>query len=124
MKVVVVDDDEVYRFIAERTLGTLVDSDRLSLFGDAQSALDRLKQMETSNDLPDFLFLDLHMPVMDGWDFLDAYSSYSGADVTKIFIVSSSVSKLDTDKAKKYPQVKGYLIKPVKRDRFEEILKE
>jgi two-component system, chemotaxis family, chemotaxis protein CheY len=122
MKVVVVDDDEVYRFIAERTLGALGDIARLNLFGDAQTALDGLRCMSDTDELPDFLFLDLHMPVMDGWGFLDAYSKLSGAFNTHIYIVSSSVSKLDMNKASNYPQVKGYLVKPVKREKFEEIL--
>jgi len=67
------------------------------------------------NRLPDLMFLDLNMPVMDGWEFLDLFSTnkYSEVNSIKIVVLSSTIDPEDLQKSKKYPMVIDFLSKPI-----------
>ena len=64
------------------------------------------------------------MPVMDGWEFLEEYKTLSGRinDNIKIYILSSSVDKNDIMRSKEYSSVIEYVVKPVYKEKFSEIL--
>jgi CheY-like chemotaxis protein len=65
---------------------------------------------------PQLIFLDLNMPVMGGWEFLDYFSTTDYSDfntTTKIVILSSTIDPEDLEKANKYPMVVDFLSKPI-----------
>jgi CheY-like chemotaxis protein len=76
--------------------------------------------------LPEVIFLDLSMPIMDGWQFLDEFTSLSlKTDKTEkilIYICSSSISPHDITKAKEISSVTDFIIKPVTKDKLAEIV--
>ncbi len=70
---------------------------------------------DNADDLPDMIFLDLNMPIMNGWDFLDRFISIQNT-ITKpipIYVISSSIDPVDISKSRKYLSVKDYIIKPM-----------
>lgn len=74
--------------------------------------------------LPDVIFLDLSMPVMDGWEFLKEYSDLKPKlkkDIA-LFIVSSSISPQEVERSKSYRAVTDFLIKPVEKGKIVEIM--
>ncbi len=64
--------------------------------------------------IPELIFLDLNMPVMDGWEFLDNFNTEKYAAVnTKIVVLSSTIDPEDHQKSKNYPMVIDFLSKPI-----------
>jgi CheY-like chemotaxis protein len=80
--------------------------------------------MQSTTALPDIIFLDINMPVMDGWQFLDSFRNIEDMLSKKItiYLVSSSVDKNDMSRSKQISLVKDYLIKPVYKDMFSQVL--
>ena len=81
---------------------------------------DTLKTTETNNK-PQLIFLDLNMPVMNGWEFLESFitTEYSDYHDTKIIILSSTIDPQDLEKSKKYPMVIDFLSKPISKEMLE-----
>ena len=92
-------------------------------FSFAQEALDRLSENET--DKPDAVLLDINMPVMDGFTFLERAVETYGPGFTKILLVmlTTSISKQDRLRARSFPVVKGYLLKPLIEEHLKHIAK-
>ncbi|WP_394759773.1 response regulator [Flavobacterium sp.] len=78
---------------------------------------------ESTSDLPDILLLDLEMPEMDGWEFLDQFCKLEKKinKESTVYIASSSISTEDKLKAKKYKCVKEFLSKPINLEKLQKI---
>lgn len=115
--VFVVDDDKIYHFILKKLLKKNNIEVTPHFFENGLEAIESLKQKTSeSNGLPDLILLDINMPVMDGWQFLEEYKKIKGNFLkdTVIYMISSSNSPYDMDKAKQFPEeVKDYFMKPV-----------
>lgn len=68
------------------------------------------------------VLLDIDMPVMDGWGFLEALKDKPYSDKTQVIIVTSSTSDADKEKSKEYAHVIGFLEKPVSSQTLQEVL--
>src|SRR5258708_13831690 len=94
-------------------------------FTDGELAIDHLRTISDRPDLlPDIIFLDLSMPVMDGWEFLEEYSQLRGK-LTKdiaLFIVSSSITPEEVERSKTYAAVTDFFIKPLRAAKIEDLL--
>ncbi|MEI1277581.1 response regulator [Leptospira venezuelensis] len=124
-KLLLVDDDAIFVEIAKRTIEKTGAVESLKVFPDGEGAISFLKEHQSEPDIiPDFIFLDINMPFMDGWQFLDEYANFVHALSKKpeIYMVSSSVDDSDLRRAKEIPLVKDYIIKPVSLDSFKKIL--
>ncbi|MBN8571712.1 MAG: response regulator [Ignavibacteria bacterium] len=122
-----VDDDKVFQFITGKILKSLNVIDCILQFENGLPLLEYLQNnFDKPESLPDVIFLDIQMPFMDGWQFLQEYSNLkiSFAKQIKIYILSSSISLYDREKARSYHQIKDFLVKPVGRDIYTKILKE
>ena len=115
-RVFIIDDDPIHQRIAQIMIVKHLIFDEYSSFLDASKALDYLEShCNTAEELPDVILLDLNMPGVDGWDFLNRYVALSSSinkDI-KIFIVSSSVDEKDKLRAESYSNVKGFISKPL-----------
>ncbi|MBA3986853.1 MAG: response regulator, partial [Flavobacteriales bacterium] len=82
------------------------------------------KDLNTVENLPDIIFLDINMPEMDGWEFMDEFIQIQKSLSKKItiYIVSSSIAFQDTEKANRYKEISGYIIKPFQADCLKKIL--
>lgn len=116
LKVFLVDDDKIFVFLAKRIIAETKIETEVIVFGNGLEAIDYLKEIKAQPELlPDIILLDLNMPVMDGWEFLDEYIDL-GIVLKKqvpIYVVSSSISPLDIEKAKNIDIVSDYIFKPI-----------
>ena len=124
-RVLLIDDDQVYLFAATKTIEATGMAASVEVCTNGLDALEYLNKIIGSNGkLPDVIFIDINMPVMDGWEFLEEYKTLSTKIPSniKIYILSSSVDKNDIMRAKEYLSVIDYVVKPVYKERFAEIL--
>ena len=123
---ILVDDDEIIVYLTKRTIKDTNLVELIKVFGNGKDVINYLKENSSNPDLlPDIIFLDLFMPIMDGWDFLDEYAKIK-PKITKsitIYIITSSVSPDDINRAKNISDVSDYLIKPITKENFIEIIK-
>ncbi len=112
-------------FLTERLLQREGFSDTIRSFLAAPEALHYLKQGLPTR-VPEVIFLDLNMPVMDGWGFLEALRPYETelAARCRIYILTSSLASSDADRAKEYSLVSGLIHKPVDSQMLHVILEE
>lgn len=124
-QVLLIDDDQVYLFAATKTIEATGLAGNVEVCTNGLDALEYLKKIiGTLDKLPDVIFIDINMPVMDGWEFLEEYKTLS-KDIPhpiKIYILSSSVDKNDIMRSKEYNSVIDYVVKPVYKEKFSEIL--
>lgn len=121
----VIDDDIVYQFTAKKILSGLENVGSVLVFSDGEKALEYLvDHADSEEDLPGFIFLDINMPYMDGWSFLEMFKAIKPRLKKQITIhmVSSSPERRDMDRAEKIREVSGYIVKPITREIFTEKL--
>lgn len=114
----IIDDDPISVFGIKRSMKETNFSDDVVVYTNGQEALDGLtKMLNEGKKLPSIIFLDLNMPIMDGWEFLDDFIKIPNTNTDKviIFIVSSSMDPRDMIKAKSYSMVNNYILKPILR---------
>ena len=122
--VAIVDDDKIFHMMAVRLLQLTNVSDRFLTFINGREAIEYLeKNRADESQLPDTLFLDINMPIVDGWAFLEKYHVLhaSLAKAVKIYMVSSSIDPRDTDRAKENIHVLNYISKPISKEDLQEI---
>jgi CheY-like chemotaxis protein len=107
IKIVLIDDDPVSIFVTEKLISrTISEPFNVFSFNNVAHALEDIYDIQ-----PDYLFLDINMPEMSGWDFLETFDP--GKNSPEIYILSSSIDQRDITKAAKYAKVKNYLTKPM-----------
>ena len=115
-----IDDSEIDNFINLKMLEGCNFAERVYVHTNGKSALEFLKNIERMGTgqnvlFPDVIFLDLNMPVMDGYQFADEFEKLPETlkNGTKIVVLTTSLNPSDIDKAKKYPQIIKYVNKPL-----------
>jgi CheY-like chemotaxis protein len=124
LNIFLVDDDRIYQFTARKTLESMGLASQVSIFSDGEEAIEFIRQhLKDANSLPDVIFLDINMPLMYGWEFIDEFEKLdlNGKKVS-VYMVSSSVDETDLKKSKEHAIIKDYIIKPVGRTRFEQLI--
>jgi CheY-like chemotaxis protein len=113
-KAFIIDDDQICHFITRNLIKSEKLAQEVTCFFEAEEALELLAA-DVTNNMPDIIFLDLNMPHMDGWQFLEALRPYEAQirSRSKIFILTSSVDAVDQEKARNYSYVSGYFYKPL-----------
>lgn len=120
----IIDDDKIYVNLVKKIIEIKKLSENLLVFQNGKEALEyfktALKQTEEKK-IPEIMFLDLNMPVMDGWEFLGEFMKIKNEfhKNVMLYVVSSSIDPRDLEKVKSYNIVKDYLIKPIELKRFE-----
>ena len=124
-RLAVVDDDEVFQLIIRKQIEMNDLKCEIVQFLNGKDILDFLvANHNNQQDLPDIIMLDVNMPIMDGWEFLDAYRDLS-LDIRKkirLYMVTSSVIQSDIDKAKRDKNILRFISKPISNQQLSEIL--
>ena len=125
IKVMLLDDDEVNNFICSSIIQKSIPESRVISFLNGKQGLDYLESLLGKNDynLPDLIFVDINMPVMNGWEFLDRYKKIANRFNKKIVLMmlTASMSDKDVKKAKTYEIVDDYLTKPLRQDELTKV---
>lgn len=107
LTIVLIDDDPISTFVTEKLISKNVKEPcQFYKYNNAKTALEEINTIR-----PNYLFLDLNMPEMNGWDFLDHFHPEN--EDAQVYILSSSVDQRDINKASQYQSVKDYLSKPL-----------
>lgn len=125
LRILLIDDDRIYQFAARKTIEATGFADNILIYSNGEDAINYLKSnIKDETSLPDVIFLDVNMPIMNGWEFLEEYSHIKQGLIKPviIYVVSSSVDEFDVSKSRQYDTVKGYIVKPVLREKFRQIL--
>jgi CheY-like chemotaxis protein len=120
-EILIIDDSEVDQYLAKHTLNNFNDSLNLT---SAYSGIETLSLIESGSIKPDYIFLDLNMPLMDGFEFLEAYNKKFPNNHSKIVVLTSSLRKEDELQCLCYPQVINYLPKPIDENCLPEIFQQ
>jgi CheY-like chemotaxis protein len=125
LTICIIDDDEVYQFAITRNLQAEQLAKKILQFSDGKEALNYLSaNIDNIDAIPDLIFLDINMPIMDGWQFLETYVQLKpqiGKKIT-LYMLSSSMDPVDTKRAKQIAEVSGYIIKPITSEQLKVIV--
>jgi response regulator RpfG family c-di-GMP phosphodiesterase len=125
VSVLLVDDDEINNFISIKLIKKALTNTDIMACLNGRFAIDQLVEIQRKDpsQLPDYILLDINMPIMNGWEFLDEYKriNLDPLGKSKIFIISSSVFSNDINKARSYPLVKDFISKPLNVDKIKEL---
>jgi CheY-like chemotaxis protein len=119
-RVLLIDDDDVNNFINARLLRKLSITEDIKISSNGEEGLRYLQELSScSENFPDLILLDINMPVMDGFEFLERFSTlhFDGKRPTVIMLTTSSNEK-DLHQLYQYPEVAGYLNKPLNEAKF------
>ncbi|MBY5952631.1 response regulator [Algoriphagus sp. NF] len=111
-----VDDDPINNLINKRLLGKTEVSESILEFLEADLALKKIEEFPQNQQL--LIFLDINMPVMNGWEFLNTYQEKFPERKDEIVILSSSIDFQDRQKALSFNIVSGFLEKPLSLDKI------
>lgn len=118
----IIDDDPTFTYVVSKQMKLLDFSDKVLVFPNGVEALEYLQANLTSDDmLPSVILLDLNMPVLDGWQFLDEFGKLTINKKITVFIASSSIDQTDYARSRTYKEVSRFYIKPVTKENLLEI---
>jgi len=124
-KILCVDDDPITLMLCKKVISKAEFSLEIDSAHNGEDALlyfDNLKaEIETNQQIksPQLIFLDLNMPVMSGWEFLDIFLNNGYSRLfpnTKVIVLSSTIDPKDIEKSKSYPMVIDFLSKPITKE--------
>ena len=120
--IMLIDDNEIDNLINQKIIESSNISKHIFTHTSGKSAIEFLKNMEkldvAESVLPDVIFLDIDMPLMDGFQFLDEFEKLTNIakKKCKIVMLTSSINPQDFNRSKKYENVKLYLNKPLSHE--------
>lgn len=123
-RIAIVDDDTIFQFTTKVKIEKLELAESIEIYNDGEEIFEFLKDAE-EDELPEILLLDINMPIVDGWDFLELYASIPDEvkSKIKIYMLSSSINPVDLEKAENHPHISKYITKPISDTVLQEILK-
>ncbi len=122
-KVLLVEDDPITILVCKRTIEIAGFANEVKSVVNGQEAIDYLKE---STSHPNLILLDLNMPILNGWEFLDWFGTWvtNVKTVPAIYIFSSTVDPEDQRKAMEYPKVNVFISKPLTREHLANLAKD
>ena len=117
--IMLIDDDEDDNYFHQIILRKMDIAHHVQV---AQTGPEALDYLEKENAVPDIIFLDINMPGMNGWDFLDEYKKLKQKTTVIIIMLTTSISPADQEKAEKMPEISSFQSKPMTPEMLNDIL--
>lgn len=123
--ILLIDDDDIFIFLTKRML---MNTGLVKTIDVCKNAIDAVQFLNNSeeSEITDIIFLDLNMPGMDGWEFLENYQlllpKMKIAPI--LYVISSSIAENDYERAMNIPGVSGYLSKPLQLTQIKTLLQQ
>jgi CheY-like chemotaxis protein len=124
--IMLIDDDEIFTYIIKKIIEESDIAEQITIFNNGRDAINYLSEVaEEETLLPKVIFLDLNMPLLDGWGFLDEYIRLKPKMCKKInlYVITSSVSTYDHERSKQYSDITDFIVKPLAKEKFISIIK-
>ena len=115
----IIDDDYIYVNLIKKIIDTKKLCENLMIFKNGKEGIEYfetlLQNFNEAEQIPDVILLDINMPVMNGWEFLERFTKIKNKFEKQItlYVVSSSINITDIERAKSLSSVENYLVKPV-----------
>lgn len=119
-KILIIDDDDLFLHLCEFIMEDEDFATEVITYDYANKALEYLKSLAV-NDLPEVVFLDINMPLMDGWEFMEALEIAGMENKMRIYITSSSIDPRDLKRVEHNPFIKGLISKPLDPEKLDKI---
>lgn len=122
--VCIIDDDPLFQYMLKHLIDRAIQGVLYQQYENGRLALDFFENgTDNTVQFPDIIFVDINMPVLNGWEFMDGFAALQFKIYKpEIYIYSSSVDQKDLARASTYEQLNGYLVKPVTPQQLKEIL--
>lgn len=128
-KIYCVDDDAITLMLCKKVIERVEFAHEISTAQNGEEAIEYFQNLANHKDQADFsypklTFLDLNMPIMNGWEFLDIYTSRGYQNIfpeAKFIVLSSTIDPQDVSKAKNYAVVLDFLSKPITKEMLEDL---
>ncbi|NBW00089.1 MAG: response regulator, partial [Proteobacteria bacterium] len=121
---ILIDDDPIFNFLTSKVIESSECSGNITSFTEVEKAINYLKKLPDLPLTPRVIFLDIRMPILDGFDFLEHFHSQvplNIAESCKIYMLTSSLNDSDKEKAFSYEKVCGFLSKPLESEKMDEL---
>ena len=116
----IIDDDPISIIILKKNLELIAISEEIVTFSNGKDAFNHLEKEYLKNEQY-VIFLDINMPEMNGWEFLNKVEHLITSQNTTIYLLTSSINKADMEKAKQFLLIEKYLSKPICKEVLIEI---
>lgn len=115
----IIDDDKIFVYILKKVIEKNKNFEEIISFRNGEEVL---KLISKEINLPTVILLDLNMPIIDGWQFLDQVEQFNHRNKLSIFIMSSSIDNRDIEKSKIYSTVKDFISKPINNEKLDKLV--
>jgi CheY-like chemotaxis protein len=119
LKLMLVDDDPVNNMVNQKLIKKHIPEVDVIVYSDGRSAYNYF--LNHHNNLPELILLDINMPIMSGWQFLDEFVKLN-IETIQVYMLTSSIAREDYDKSLTYKPVKGFVVKPLDDEKLKEVL--
>ncbi len=123
--VCIIDDDPIIIYGSRRLMKELGVTSDILVFNNGKEAMDGFSMMmQEGRKFPEIIFLDINMPVMNGWDFLENFIKLPCEIIGQVavYIISSSIDPMDLERVKDYSVVNDYILKPIRSRDLQSVL--
>lgn len=119
----IIDDDPIYQYTMKKIIEKYELCSRILEFKNGLEAINYFKNVNDKNLLPELVFVDINMPVMDGWGFLQHFMQlpYIPENNMTVYVASSSVDIADMNKAKSFSFIRDYIVKPLSIEKLKHL---
>ncbi len=123
-QLLLVDDDPTTNFFNQHLIGKMNVFNEIHIAENGQIALEKIEELKKRGESPDMILLDINMPIMNGFEFLDHYQKLSEEVKSSVVVcmLTTSLAREDLERAKEYSMLADYIDKPLYEAKMRELI--